>query len=618
MDLRRAHDHYRWAGRYTRLGDDAKANAHFGRALAYAGSAFGADEDGTLKMMRARATHLLTVELRSIDMEAAMREELIGSVSKMNQDELLACSLSRLSPGYDVACVMTAAIMMATGNTRAICLADVGSIVDGAAVFDGRAFEKGTCAQEMIVFTDFSAEGGDIDDAFALGALVHAATTKGLGLERLVVVLSARKKSATDTTTPARACAWLKLLFLAKGASVPHTDEELGFTCERTGGGNMRVDVCWDLGRTLVIGEADSKASIEERFASVATPTKSRVAAVVIGPISAATAEMLNDHLEKRSIALIVGVTVSGGVNGGESVTNKGDFLAADVTRACGGGKKLVGIVELNTAETRPLLMTRKFLANHGLLNGELLRLAHKSAWRAFTGFYDSNGSSADNGLMSFRLIASNGQSSAPVPVQQVGVEMTRVYLARRTHAYGPEGYHGLMPERLKSRYTRPYLPYLRIAELYVAMCAANLAFERTIPTDDIAWASVYNYITGASDDDARDDGPIVERLASLLSSECESNAKTRKLVGAAIEHVSSVDTRGAAISVDDVRAMYVTSVFVTYMRLLTAGTHLHNLGLKPCSIGRSALVSDGRTHVRTASVPFIVITPVLDPLDVR
>jgi hypothetical protein len=513
---------------------------------------------------------------------------------------------------------MTASIMTATGGTRAQCLAAVGSIVDGAAVFDGRAFAKGGGVQEMIVFTDFSTGGGDIDDAFALGAIVHAATTGGFGLERLVVVLSARKKAPNDTTTPATACKWLRLLFVAKGASVTQTtDEELSFTCKRNGGGDMRVDVCWDLGRTFVISEgAASKASIEVRFHLVTTPTKDRVAAaVIIGPVSADTAALLNGHLDAKRIRLIVGVTVSGGVNGGESVTNSADFLVGDVARACGGGKTLTGIVELNTAETRPLLMTRKFLANHGLLTKDLLKLAHKSAWRAFAGFYHSNGSSAENGLMSFRLIASNGQSSAPIPVQQVVATMTRVYLAALDGGeYGAARFHALMPDALKSHYNQPYLPYLRIAKLYVAMCTANLAFERAIPDDtDTGWAAVYAAIAGARDDDEH--GPAVDPLLDLLSQECNSNEKTRNLVGAAIQHISSVTC--AEISVGNVRAMYVASVFVTYMRLLTAGTHLRKLGLALSSIGRSNLVSDGRTQVSTARPPFIVITPTLDASDV-
>ena len=641
---KRAYDHYRWAQRYTKYGEPEKARAHMQRALHY--SRFGAPED-TVKPnpesletpvdpvkelnddMKKLARAMLEEDLTTAGVTGDKLQELLGSVEKMDHGQLMACSLSRMSPGYDVACVMIAAMLMhkrasttSTAKTqgmleydmeaRAEFLTKVGSIIDGRDEFDGAMLKGG--AETMLVFTDFSTNAGDIDDAFALGVLAHAAVRAGeqCSLKRLTVVLSARQKANGDLTTPESVCAWIAERFTDRDFHVKMDTDKPGFTVEMC---NLRVDVCWDLGRALTNKVTDTeKSKIRERFGDLVVGG-SRAAAVLIGPISRDTADVLLKLRKSEKLELLVGVTVSSGVNGGESVTNSADFDPDKQEAACAGGKKIASkILELNTAETRPLLMTRKFLATHNLLSAKLLPVAHKSAWRAFVGFYDSNGDDDKNVDMSFRLIASNSQSSAPIRVQDVVILMTDVYsrvLRDPESAAYTDGYYDKILSNVAELNGLRSAHYLRIARLYVAMCVANLGYKRSLLSEEgnALWDPVYGSIV---------EGELPEGFDGPLVSAVASEGSARDLVVKAIGHIGgaraaiAAGAAGAAVAAGaagasgaagaaefarHVRALYVTSVLVTYMRLLSAGVHLLKFGLSLDSI-RSEKIEQKGTKV--------------------
>jgi hypothetical protein len=118
----RARAHLGHARRYSELGQMDKAMAHLGRGLAYgkqskAGrSSFGAGTEGMIALRRLVSAKL-TARLPELAEEVGVKSDLIKNATL---DELCGLSLGELSPGYDSAALIAAALFGGVEARRAV------------------------------------------------------------------------------------------------------------------------------------------------------------------------------------------------------------------------------------------------------------------------------------------------------------------------------------------------------------------------------------------------------------------------------------------------------------------------------------------------------------------
>jgi hypothetical protein len=514
-------------------------------------------------------------------------DELIASA---DLDTLCSLLVTKLSPGYDAAALMAAALVWNRRwkGTSLRDHADVRStierVIEGNEVFTGAHFGE---MRELFVFTDVSLRStsgtakGDIDDKFALCLLAHAA--RASRLERIVVVLSARQKADDDVTMPRDVVGlFTEKLQHAGMTTMEQLDESVVKATYRFDGkkrkspsrGELVLEVCFDHG----IAHLRPSCEAVKTFDTIMTPTRRPAVAVVIGPISARTAEILEsgsgadsrpaDAADSRSdsvYALVAGVSVKGGVNGGESKMNgrfRGDGAAWDV--ACKGGANLTTLFELTTGDTRRLLMTLPFLAKHNIASVDEVKEAHASVWRNHLGFYTD--AKPD---MAFRILASNSQTTSAHGPDAAATLMRRVFEAARAKS-------DVTPEELfeytqmRQHHAEANPRYLQIAERYVAWCFANLYLQLVTEEDDDR-RTVVRLMEHNDDLDVRTLRALIARVTATKEEEKGRFLRqvTRDVCGAREEG----DTA-------DLWGVYVTSVVATYMRLLSTELLLNKVGL--------------------------------------
>lgn len=599
----RARAHLGHARRYRDSGEMEKANAHLKRGLDYAKLArfsFGTgpeapsigpttSSDGQVGSRGPINIEQVRESVRALLRDRIAQVEGLGDLIEKAELEML-CSLlvTKLSPGYDAAALMAAALVWNKRwkGTRLNDHPDVKSIIEGVIggteVFTGAHFGE---MKELFVFTDVSLTSlsarakGDIDDKFALCLLAHAARESQL--ERIVVVISARKKDDEDTTMPMD----VARLFTQKlGHENPHmdeneTDESLvkvtyQFTNKRPSRKDLVLVVCFDHG----IGQLNEDYKSVKTFDEIMKPTSETAVAVVIGPISEHTAEILEAGSKDGAVyKLVAGVSVKGGVNGGDSKMNKRFEKHGDKAEnqkawklACTGGTKLTNMFELTTEDTRRLLMTLPFLANHNIASIQEVSEAHTSVWRNHLGLYKD--AKPD---MAFRILASNGQTTYALGTDAAATLMNRVFNGMRKPGEMPLpadteffAYTGLTGHIDQNR------RYLEIAKRYVAWCFANL-YLHVVPDHR---QEVVDYmdnqgreaLTGLA---ALDISTMVARMARTKDKE------KLKIIRLVIQYVSGGGP-GDTCSAEDLWSVYITCIVATYMRLLSTEIMLGKVGL--------------------------------------
>ena len=603
----RARAHLRHAKRYSDGGDHAKAMAHINRGLEYArrASSFGTGTD--LPSGDGRVDTKSVKRTDQIDLgrvRASVRAVVAPMIAQVDGlDELIAnadldtlCSLlvTKLSPGYDAAALMAAALVWNRRwkGTSLSDHADVRStierVIEGNEVFTGAHFGE---MRELFVFTDVSLRStsgtakGDIDDKFALCLLAHAA--RASRLERIVVLLSARQKADDDITMPRDVANLFTEKLKHPGmTTMEQLDESVvkvtygfdGKESKKPSRGELVLEVCFDHG----IAHLRPSCEAVKTFDAIMTPTRRPAVAVVIGPISVRTAEILEsgsgsadaadsqpaDAADSRSdavYALVAGVSVKGGVNGGESKMNGRfgeDGAAWDV--ACKGGANLKTLFELTTGDTRRLLMTLPFLAKHNIASVDEVKEAHASVWRNHLGFYTD--AKPD---MAFRILASNSQTTSAHGPDAAARLMRRVFEAARAKS-------DVTPEELfeytqmRQHDTKANPRYVEIAERYVAWCFANL-YLQLMTEDGDQRRTVVRRMEDNGDLDVRTLRALIARMTATK----EENKD--KIIRQVTKDVCGAREEGDET---DLWGVYVTSIVATYMRLLSTELLLNQVGL--------------------------------------
>ena len=628
----RARAHLGHARRYSELGQMEKAMAHLGRGLAYGKDSkagrpsFGAGTEDTagmgMRKLRERVSERLKARLPNLA-GLGVSDALIQDATL---DELCGLSLRELSPGYDAAALIAAALFGADEAVEAVeadgrAVVDttglkrpkltghfsvkgtkldqheeqkkiIGAIISGARVLKGADFGK---IKEIFVFTDVSltATGGklvgDIDDKFALCLLAHAA--RDSSLERIVVVISARKKSDADATTPEDVVGLFTEKFTPFGgvaqdrkSALDRTHVSVAYNFGLTLGANLVLDVCYDHGVSHL--PAMSKCTAVTEFDAIMKPgetngEKNLAVAVVIGPISEHTAAILNTEGE---YALVVGVSVTekGGVNAGgsQSDTQKTQYDGDAWTKACCGGLKLKkqSMFELDTVDTRKLLMTHAFLANHNMESLVEIKQAHASVWRNHLGFV-----AKPEPAFAIRTIASNGQTTSAHGPEDAATLMSEVFKsALATHKKAQtwpqwpqwpneKEYFDLTRMGEKGAQIKP--AYLEMAKRYVAWCFVNLGAVLVVEQPDL------HIPADAASTQSALDGIDVARVVRGIAAKSAESTESTELVCRVVRSICGYDydIKG---NVADVSALYVTSVVATYMRLLSTELVLNEIEL--------------------------------------
>jgi hypothetical protein len=598
-----------------------KAMAHLGRGLAYgkqskAGrSSFGAGTEGTtdsagMIALRTLVSEKLTNRLPKLAKEVGVESNLIKNATL---DELCGLSLGELSPGYDSAALIAAALFggvkadrpeeentgevvdveedhkrqKLTGHfsvkgTKLDAHQDqkkiIGDIIRGTRVLGGADFGE---MKEIFVFTDVSLNAtggklvGDIDDKFALCLLAHAAPVSKL--ERIVVVISARKKSPTDDTTPDHVVRLftekLGTLVTTEATTQIHDGSYVRVIYSFTGKiGSLVLDVCYDHG----VSHLKPDCVAVKEFDKIMKPKTNLAVAVVIGPISEHTAEILNDGSKSGAYALVVGVSVTekSGVNGGgsQSEKQKTQFNVDAWTKACCGGLNLdkKKIFELGTADTRKLLMTHAFLANHNMESVVEIKQAHASVWRNHLGFV-----AGPDPAFAFRAVASNGQTTSAHGPETAATIMSDVFAFACGNQTWPEDKEYFAFTRMGEKGGQINGEYLAMAKRYVAWCFVNLGAELKVdPLADLPKP------TDAASTKKALDGIDIATVVSSIAAKSTENSENIKLIEQVVCSIRGDGVYTVKGDVADVRALYVTSVVATYMRLLSTELVLNKIGI--------------------------------------
>jgi hypothetical protein len=501
-----------------------------------------------------------------------------------NADLETLCSLlvTNLSPGYDAAALMAAALLWNKDwkgtklNDHPDVKTTIDGVIGGTVVFTGAHFGE---MKELFVFTDVSLSSsdgnpkGDIDDKFALCLLAHAA--RDSQLERIVVVISARQKDDNDTTMPIDVAELFTEKIGHQDTNQEVQEETDGslvkvtyrFTNKKPSRKDLSLVVCFDHG----IGHLKPDYASVKTFDQIMKPKSEQAVAVVIGPISVHTAQKLEDGSRDGKYKLVAGVSVTEGVNGGDSKINKrfNDNQGAWVL-ACAGGRELKNMFELTTGDTRRLLMTFPFLVKHNMASIEEVKQAHTSAWRNHLGFYKE--AKPD---MAFRILASNSQTTSALGTDVAAVNMgwgfeearksSEMLLPEDTTLFEYTGMSGRIEENPR---------YLEIAKRYVEWCFANL-YLQVVP---VPKSEVVRYMENTSNAGASvlDISTIKTMAASMADTKDE---KKKKIILRVIKDVGGGNPGDNGIAVD-LRAVYITSIAATYMRLLSTELLLNKLGL--------------------------------------
>jgi hypothetical protein len=531
------------------------------------------------------------------------KDQLIHELVKDDAtiDELCKFGTKTLSPGYDAATLMTAVFLYKndsfTQSSVSSVMPNVLSIVNGDNTLTGADFGD---LDEVCVFTDIALKNhneqpsGDIDDKFALCLLANVAQyTK---LKRIVVVLSARKKSADDATTPYDVMGLLgtKLQMMIRtnpgtpyATQSPHISAEY----ERRTRSVIRVDVCYDFGVSLSRQTPiEVRDYLRSEFHNIITPMFPNAVAVVIGPISKYTASLVNYLNEGGQLKRVAGVSVSGGVNGGESRPKGWDthFDADSWNDACKGGQSLRNFTHLTEYDTRKMTMTYGFLVKHNMAGADELKQAHASTWRNYVGFFP-HAKSADDIKTAFRVLASNGQTTSELGVDAATFVMRSVY--ERFNDENPYDVSDGLYYQLTTMRSSPHPPYLTMAKRYVLWCFANL------------YGICVQMRGGEYDSELKElltDGRY-ERMATVARMincivQLTDDKRVQETLNAVLNSISCtqvvhlVDRRS-------VYAMYVTSVMTMYMRLLSTGEAMHRIGLTRDNLTWCASLAFDGTH---------------------
>jgi hypothetical protein len=596
-----------------------KAMAHLGRGLAYgkqskaSRSSFGAGTEGTagttdtvdtagMIALRTLVSAKLTDRLPKLALAGVLGVES-DLIKNATLDELCGLSLRELSPGYDSAALIAAALfggVEATGLKRKRAEPPVsvkgtkldkhqdqktiiGDIISGTRVLKGTDFGE---MKEIFVFTDVSLNAtggklvGDIDDKFALCLLAHAARESKL--ERIVVVISARKKSPIDETTPKD----VVRLFTEKFAGLQGYEQvQLSDNTDGTHAhagyrfyeldsfvpkNRIVLDVCYDHG----VSYLNPGCVAVREFDKIMKPKTNLAVAVVIGPISEHTAEILNDGSKSGAYALVVGVSVTekGGVNGGgsQSEKQKAQYEGDEWTEACCGGLKLntESIFELGTADTRKLLMTHAFLANHNMESVVEIKQAHASVWRNHLGFV-----AGPDPAFAFRAVASNGQTTSAHGPETAATLMSEVFASVLGKPTWPTDEKYFEFTRMDEKGGQINGEYLAIAKRYVAWCFVNLGAELKVePLADLP------IIADTASTKSTLDGIDIVNAVRLIADKSTENIENIKLIEQVVRSIRGDGVYTVKGDVADVRALYVTSVVATYMRLLSTELVLNEI----------------------------------------
>jgi len=599
VTTRRARDaHLGHARRYSDLGEKEKANAHLKRGLEYTKLAKFSFGTGPEVQSGSSGTGPTTTSSGLVgskdpinigEVRKSVRALVHDRIAKVkgldaligNADLETLCSLlvTKLSPGYDAAALMAAALLWNKDwkGTKLNDHPDVKSTIDevigGTGVFTGAHFGE---MKELFVFTDVSLRSsdgnpkGDIDDKFALCLLAHAA--RDSQLERIVVVISARQKEDNDTTMPIDVAELFteKIGHQDTNQEVQQTDESLvkvryQFTNKKPSRKDLSLVVCFDHG----IGHLRPNYASVKTFDQIMKPKSEQAVAVVIGPISVHTARKLEDGSRDGKYKLVAGVSVTGGVNGGDSKINKRFKDDQDAwVLACTGGTKLTNMFELTTGDTRRLLMTFPFLANHNMASIEEVKQAHTSVWRNHLGFYKE--AKPD---MALRILASNSQTTSALGTEAAAMCMGWVFEEAR------ESSEMLLPEDTvlfeytgMSRHIQKNPRYLEIAKRYVAWCFANL-YLQVVP---VRKSEVVRYMetnAGASVLPVLDISTMAKSMADI------KDEKKNEIILRVIKDVGGGNPSDKGIAVD-LWAVYIASIAATYMRLLSTELLLNKLDL--------------------------------------
>ena len=604
----RARAHLGHARRYSELGEKEKANAHLKRGLHYAklakfsfgtgsegpgGSSGGSSSissstgggSGTAPTTSAKTINIDQVResLRGVVGDKIGKVDGLGSlIETADLDMLCSLLVTKLSPGYDAAALMAAALVWrkewqrTTLNDHKDVKSTIEGVIGGTEVFTGAHFGQ---MKELFVFTDVSLQSksgnakGDIDDKFALCLLAHAARESQL--QRIVVVISARQKAEDDITKPRDV---VDLFTTKLGDNVTTTlggiDESLvwanyKFTNKKPPRYDLDLVVCFDRG----IEHLNPGYAAVKTFDAIIAPTSKPAVAVVIGPISVHTADILEAGSMDGKYALVAGVSVTGGVNGGASKMNdrfaKLDGANEKWNQACTGGTKLKNMFELTTSDTRRLLMTLPFLANHNIASIQEVKEAHTSVWRNHLGFYKE----AKPG-MAFRILASNSQTTYVHGTDAAAALMNLVFEeARATNIQLPNDTEFFAYTNM-SGLTNENPRYLEIAKRYAAWCFANL-YLHLVPAEESYKPTVVQSMKSNSYQDlaALDIRTMAVRMADT------KDEKKETIIRQVIKDVGggTPSEKGGAA---DLWGVYVTSIVATYMRLLSTEILLNKVGL--------------------------------------
>jgi hypothetical protein len=589
------------------LGEKEKANAHLKRGLEYTklakfsfgtGSEVPSGSSGTGPTAattgdgRVGGTDQINIEQVRESVRALLRdsiakvEALDGLIKNAELEMLCSLLVTKLSPGYDAAALMAAALVWnkrwkgTTLNNHRDVRRTIEGVLGGTGVFTGAYFGE---MKELFVFTDVSLRSsdgnpkGDIDDKFALCLLAHAA--RDSQLERIVVVISARQKDDNDTTMPIDVAELFteKIGHQDTNQEVQGTDESLlnvtyQFTNKKPSRKDLSLVVCFDHG----IKHLRPDYASVKTFDDIMKPKSEQAVAVVIGPISVHTARKLEEGSRDGKYKLVAGVSVTGGVNGGDSKINKRFKDDQDAwVLACAGGRELKNMFELTTGDTRRLLMTLPFLAMHNIASIEEVKQAHMSVWRNHLGFY--NEAKPD---MAFRILASNSQTTSALGTDSAAICMgwffeevrgtSDMLLPDDTVLFEKTGMSGLIK-------ANPH--YLEIAKRYVAWCFANL-YLHLVP-DDKYRQEVVRYMEpnshgGVSVLPVIDISTIRNMAASMADTKDE---KKHEIIPRVIKDVGGGDPGDKGIAVD-LWAVYIASIAATYMRLLSTEILLNKVDL--------------------------------------
>ena len=603
----RARAHFGHARRYSELGEKEKANAHLKRGLEYAKLAklsFGTGSEGPGGGGSSSSTSSSTggssgtgpaTSDKTINIDE-VRKSVLGVVGDktakvdgldrliQTADLDMLCSLlvTKLSPGYDAAALMAAALVWnrrwkgTTLNDHVDVKSTIEGVIGGTEVFTGAHFGE---MKELFVFTDVSLKSksgnakGDIDDKFALCLLAHAA--RDSQLQRIVVVISARQKADDDITKPRDVVDLFAERLGHNHTPVEEIDDSLvnvkyKFTNKKPQRKDLDLVVCFDRG----IEHLNPKYEAVTKFDTIIAPTSKPAVAVVIGPISVHTADILEAGSNDGKYALVAGVSVNGGVNGGASKMNtrfeKLDGAHEKWKQACTGGTKLKNMFELTTRDTRRLLMTLPFLANHNIASIQEVKEAHTSVWRNHLGFYKD--AKPD---MAFRILASNSQTTYEHGTDAAAELMNRVFEAARapemqlpndTEFFACTNMHELTKENPR---------YLEIAKRYSAWCFANL-YLHLVPAEENYKPTVVQSMNTSSYQGGLAALDIRTMAARMADTKDEKKDKIIRQVIIDAGGGKPSEKGGAA----DLWGVYVTSIVATYMRLLSTEILLNKVGL--------------------------------------